>query len=427
MNEEHDYRATRIGAHRLHPETLMLGYGYDPHLSEGAVKPPVFLTSTFIFPNAEAGREFFDIAAGRKPGKNDVEGGLVYARFNHPNAQILEDRLAVMEGADTAAVFASGMAAIATTVLAHARPGDVILHSRPLYGGTEGLFHRVLPNFGITAQVLSDPNAPEKMRADVAAAAAAGRVAAIFLETPSNPLATMADIALAAECADEIAKRQGYRPLVLVDNTLLGPVFQKPLACGADLSLYSLTKFVGGHSDLIAGAVVGRRAALTPVRQLRALLGGHLDPHSCWMLGRSLETLVLRMTRAADNAEKVAHWLARHRAVKAVHYPGLYAQGSRERALYERQCQGAGSMFSFDVGDRARAFAVLDRLKVVKLAVSLGGTESLTCHPATTVHSNMTPEERGAMGVTEGLIRLSVGIEHPDDLIADLDQALAAV
>ena len=425
--DSHDYRATHIGGHALHPETLMLGYGYDPRLSEGAVKPPVFLTSTFTFPSADAGREFFDIAAGRTPGKNDVEGGLVYARFNHPNAQIVEDRLAVMEGAEAAAVFASGMAAIATAVLAHARPGDVVLHSRPLYGGTEGLFHKVLPSFGITVDAMADATSPAAVRDAVAQAEAKGRLAVIFLETPSNPLTSMSDVGLAAEAALESARRQGHRPLVMVDNTLLGPVFQTPVRLGADLSLYSLTKYVGGHSDLIAGGAVGHRAVLTPVRQLRSLLGGHLDPHSCWMVGRSLETLTLRMTKAAENARAVADWLARHPAVTAVHYPGLLAAGSREQTLYMRQCRGAGSMFSFDVGDRARAFAALDRLRIVKLAVSLGGTESLACHPATTVHSNMAAEARARIGVTEGLIRISVGIEHIDDLIADLDQALAGL
>jgi methionine-gamma-lyase len=247
----------------------------------------------------------------------------------------------------------------------------------------------------------------------------------IYLETPSNPLATLADIGLASNAADKCAARQKHRPLVVVDNTLLGPVFQNALAAGADLSLYSLTKYVGGHSDLIAGGVLGQRQAMTPVRALRGLLGGNLDPHSCWMLSRSLETVTLRMQRAAENATTIATWLSGHRNVQAVHFPTLAPEGSQQYALYKKQCTGPGSLMSFDVGTRERAFQVLDRLRIVKLAVSLGGTESLVCHPATTVTSGVAPEIRAAIGVTEGLIRLSVGIEHVDDLIADLDYALA--
>lgn len=421
---DNEFRDTHLGAHKLHAETLMLGYGYDPALSEGSVKPPVFLTSTFCFPSADAGREFFDIAAGRTTGKNDSEGGLVYSRFNHPNAQIVEERLALLEDADAGAVFSSGMAAIATVFFAHCRPGDVILHSLPLYGGTDALLNKILPNFGIRAQAITDPNDPETMRKAVRAAEAEGRLAMIYLETPSNPLASLADIGLASTMADESAGRQKYRPLVVVDNTLLGPVFQNALACGADLSLYSLTKYVGGHSDLIAGGVLGQRQAMTPVRMLRSLLGGNLDPHSCWMLSRSLETVSLRMHRAADNALAIADWLGRQAGVKAVYFPALAPAGSVQHAIYKKQCTGAGSLMSFDVGSREKAFRALDRLRIVKLAVSLGGTESLACHPATTVQSGVPIEARLAMGVTDGLIRLSVGIEHKADLIADLEQAL---
>ncbi len=419
------YRETSLGAHALHNETLMLGYGYDPALSEGSVKPPVFLTSTFCFPNADAGREFFDIASGRSAGKNDVDGGLVYSRFNHPNAQIVEERLALFEKADSGAVFASGMAAIATILFAHCRPGDVILHSTPLYGGTDTLMHKVLPQFGITALPVADPNDPAALEAAMIAAEGSGRLAMLYLETPSNPLATLADIALSAHLAEASARRQKHRPLVVVDNTLQGPVFQNAIRAGADLSLYSLTKYVGGHSDLIAGGVVGNRIAMTPVRSLRSLMGGNLDPHSCWMLSRSLETVTLRMERAAANAMTIARWLERHPAIRQVYFAALAPEGSVQHRIYTTQCTGPGSLMSFDVGTREKAFRVLDRLRIVKLAVSLGGTESLACHPSTTVISGVARDIREAMGVTEGLIRLSVGIEHVDDLIADLDFALA--
>ncbi|MBL8590534.1 MAG: cystathionine gamma-synthase family protein [Methylobacteriaceae bacterium] len=421
-----DYRETHLGKHRLHDETLMLGYGYDPALSEGSVKQPVFLTSTFCFPNAEAGREFFDVVSGRsKTARNDADGGLVYSRFNHPNAQIVEERLAVFEKAEAGAVFSSGMAAISTAVLAHCAPGDVILFSQPLYGGTDSLFRKVLSRFGVSVMPLKDATDAAAMRADADAARAKGRVAMIFLETPSNPLASLADIGLAADIAKEIGAAQGHRPLVAVDNTLLGPVFQSAVANGADLSLYSLTKYVGGHSDLVAGAALGARAVVTPIRMLRALLGGNLDPNSCWMLARSLETVALRMGKAAENAVKIADFLAAHPKVKAVHFPTLAKPGGAQARIFARQCTGAGSLMSFDVGDRVSAFRVLDRLKIVKLAVSLGGTESLVCHPATTVHSGVAEAERLAIGVTEGLIRLSVGIEHVDDLLEDFRQALA--
>ena len=422
------YRKTTVGNHRLSPETMMLGYGYDPALSEGAVKPPVFLTSTFVFKSAEHGKQFFDYVSGRKQVPAGEDAGLVYSRFNHPNSEIVEDRLAVLEGAETAAVFASGMAAIATTILAHARPGDVILHSQPLYGGTETLVARTLAGFGIAAVGFADGLDAEAVRTAAALATARGRVPLVLIETPSNPLAGLVDIALVRAVAEEIGTRQGARPLLLCDNTLLGPVFQQPLRHGADIVLYSLTKHVGGHSDLIAGAAVGDAASMRPVRLLRGAIGTQLDPHSCWMIARSLETLGLRMTRAAQNAETVARFLAGHPRVAKVHFPAFLPEGSPGRRVLERQCQAAGATFSFDVaGGEAEAFRLLNALRLFKLAVSLGSTESLTCHPATTVHSGVPQATRERLGITDATIRLSVGIEHPDDLVADLDQALAAI
>ena len=423
------YRKDHLGAHKLHPETLMLGYGYDPALSEGAVKPPVFLTSTFAFRTAEEGRDFFDIAAGRREADPEAGTGLVYSRFNHPNSEIVEDRLAVLEGAETACVFTSGMAAIATTILAHARPGEVILHSQPLYGGTETLVARTLAGLGITPAGFADGIDPDAIRAAAETATGLGRVALVLIETPSNPLAGLVDIALVRQVAEEIGQRQaGGRPLVLCDNTLLGPVFQHPLRHGADIVLYSLTKHVGGHSDLIGGAAVGAAATMRPVRLLRGAIGTQLDPHSSWMIARSLETLGLRMTRAAENALAVARFLAGHKRVAKVHFPGFLPEGSAARRVYEAQCEAAVSTFSFDVaGGEAEAFRLLNALRLFKLAVSLGSTESLTCHPATTVHSGVPKATRERLGITDATIRLSVGIEHPDDLVADLAQALAAI
>lgn len=404
----------------------MLSYGFDPMLSEGAVKPPVFLTSTFVFRTAEEGRDFFDIVGGRKEAPAGG-AGLVYSRFNHPNSEIVEDRLAVYEGAEAGILFSSGMAAVATTLLALTRPGDVVLHSQPLYGGTETLLTRTFANFSIAAVGFADGVDRAAVEDAAERAMTKGRVSVILVETPANPTNSLVDIALMHETADRLAAKQGHRPVVVCDNTLLGPVFQRPLEHGADLSLYSLTKYVGGHSDLIAGAVLGSREAAKPIKALRGAIGTQLDPHSCWMLGRSLETLSIRMEKANTNARIVAELLRDHAGVGRVHYPPFFEPGSAAAQVFERQCSGAGSTFSFDiVGGEKAAFAFLNALQIFKLAVSLGGTESLASHPAAMTHSGVPAEIRQRIGVLESTIRLSIGVEHPDDLVADLAQALAA-
>jgi methionine-gamma-lyase len=425
---EDRYHKDRIGNRKLRPETLMLGYGYDPALSEGAVKPPVFLTSTFVFKSAEHGKEFFDYVAGRREPPKGAPAGLVYSRFNHPNAEIVEDRLAIFEEAEAALLFSSGMSAIATTILAFARPGDVILHSQPLYGGTETLVAKTLVNLGMHAVGFGNGVDEAAVRAAAKDAMAKGRVCVVMIETPSNPLNTLVDIALTRRIAEEIGAEQGHRPVVVCDNTLLGPLYSKPIQHGADISIYSLTKYVGGHSDLIAGAALGTREHIRTVRLLRSAIGTQLDPHSCWMIGRSLETLALRMSAANRNGEIVAQFLAGHPQVAKVHHLAYLPEGSPERRVYEAQCEAPGSTFSFDVkGGEAEAFKVLNALQVFKLAVSLGGTESLTCHPASTTHSGVPKETRDRLGVTDATIRVSIGIEHADDLVADLSQALATL
>ncbi|TRD00906.1 cystathionine gamma-synthase family protein [Mesorhizobium sp. WSM4303] len=419
---------THIGNHKLHPETLMLSYGFDPQLSEGAVKPPVFLTSTFVFKSAEEGRDFFDYTSGRKEPPSGTASGLVYSRFNHPNSEIVEDRLAVYEGTDACILFSSGMSAIATTLLAYARPGDVILHSQPLYGGTETLLTRTLSGFGIGAVGFADGVDEKAVRSAADAAVAKGRVSVILIETPSNPTNSLVDIALIRKIADEIGGKQGSTPIIVCDNTLLGPVFQRPIEHGADVSVYSLTKYVGGHSDLIAGAAMGGKAVTKPIKALRGAIGTQLDPHSCWMLGRSLETLSIRMERANDNARLVAEFLRDHAKVEKVHYLPFLREDTSAGRAYKAQCSGAGSTFSFDIkGGEKAAFAFLNGLQIFKLAVSLGGTESLASHPAAMTHSGIPFDVRQRIGVLETTVRLSIGVEHPDDLIADLTQALAAV
>lgn len=422
-----DPKRRAIGPHVLHPETLMLGFGYDPALSEGAVKPPVFLTSTFVFRSAEEGRDYFDVVSGRKP---NPEGGagLVYARFNHPNSEIVEDRLAVLEGGEGALVFGAGMAAIATTLFAHARSGDVVLHSQPLYGGTETLLLRTLAPWGITPVGFTDGTRADAIEAAASRAASLGRVAMILVETPSNPTNALVDLRLVAEAASRLAARQGSRPPILCDNTMLGPIFQSPLAHGADLVCYSLTKYVGGHSDLVGGAVIGAAELLRPIRAMRSAIGTHLEPHGAWLVGRSLETLSLRMREAARNAEIVAGYLAGHRHVASVHALGTHIADEAARAIYARQCTGPGSTFAITLrGGEREAFRVLNALTLFRLAVSLGGTESLASHPASTTHSGVPAETRALAGVTDGLIRLSIGIENAADLLADLEQALATL
>ena len=380
----------------------MLGYGYDPQLSEGAVKPPVFLTSTFVFKSAEDGKDFFDYVSGRREPPAGEAAGLVYSRFNHPNSEIVEDRLKVFEDAEAALLFSSGMAAIATTILAYARPGDVILHSQPLYGGTETLVTKTLTAMGIKAVGFADGVNEATVRKAVEEARALGRVSIIMIETPSNPLNTLVDIALMRRLADEIGATQGSTPVVVCDNTLLGPLFQKPLVHGADVSAYSLTKYVGGHSDLIAGAALGSKAVMKPIRALRSAIGTQLDAFPCWMIARSLETLSLRMHAGTRNGQIVADFLKSHPAVSRVDHLSFLAEGSPERRVYEAQCEAPGSTLAFHiVGGEAEAFRVLNALKIIKLAVSLGGTELLVCHPASTTHSGVPKAVRDRIGVTE--------------------------
>ncbi|MFI4933387.1 MAG: cystathionine gamma-synthase family protein [Caulobacterales bacterium] len=419
------YRKSHLAGRRLQPETLMLSFGFDPRLSEGAVKTPLFLTSTFAYETCEEGRLLFDYMSGRAPSPEGADAGLIYSRFNNPNLQIVEERLAVLERAEAGAIFSSGMAAIFTALLTVAGPGESVLRSRPLYGGTETLFDTLLQRLGVRSDGFIDGLDGEAVRAGAERALAKGPMAAIYVETPANPTNTVVDLDLIATVADEIAARQdGRRPKVLVDNTLLGPLYQSPLDHGADLVLYSLTKYVGGHSDLIGGATLGSRALITAVRSMRGLCGNQADAHSAWMLTRSLETLRLRMDQSFANAAKVAAWLTKHPAVQRVAWLGGYPAGSRAAEVIARQCGAMGATFSFVVKDRAAAFRILDRLQVFKLAVSLGGTESLACHPGTTTHSGVGANEKQALGIDEGMIRISVGLEAPDDLIADLEQAM---
>lgn len=424
MRDEQRTRHHSIGDRQLRPETLMMGYGYDPHLSEGAVKCPIFQTSTFVFRTAEEGKAFFELAYGLRDKRPAEEPGLIYSRINNPDLEILEGRLALWDGAEAALVFSSGMAAIATTLLTFLRPGDAIVHSEPIYGGTEFLLVHILPQFGIRrfGFLAGDEGGLERA---VQEARAGGRLAVVLLETPSNPTNALVDIRAAADLLAASAPDDGRRPLLAVDNTFLGPLWQQPLRHGADLVLYSLTKYVGGHSDLIAGGVLGDAPRVAAVAGMRTILGTMADAWTGWLLMRSLETLKLRMTCQMKNARYIAEFLRDHPKVRRVDYLGFLEEGQPQYDIYRRQCIAPGSTFSFEVdGGEAEAFRVLNRLRIARLAVSLGGTETLMEHPGTMTHADVPPEHREEIGITPGLIRISVGVEHPEDVIADLAQAL---
>lgn len=415
------------GPGAVHPETLAVSYGYDPARAWGAAKPPVFLTSTFVYESAAQAKAihqaWFD-GTGPEVGQTHF----IYSRLGHPNLDMLESRLAAVDGAEAAAVFASGMAAHSAIALQHVRPGDSVLHSRPIYGGTDGLYNVLLPHMQVHAFDIIDGCDGAHIRAQADAALAAGPLALIVIETPANPTAAITDIVLVVRIAGEIGARTGRRPLVVCDNTLLGPFAQRPIALGVDYCLTSLTKYCGGHSDLLAGGISGRAALIQPLRLLRMTLGSHCDPFTSWLVLRSMESVHVRFERAMANAAALAAFLRDHPKVAGVTYIGFLPEGTPQRAVFDAQCSGAGSTFSFHLhGGEAEAFRLLDNLRLMKVAVSLGGSETLVCHSASTTHYAVAPEKRLAGGITDGTIRLSVGIEHVDDLIADMARALEAV
>jgi len=415
---------TNVGNHKLKPQTLMLGYGFDPELSEGSLKPPIFLTSTFAFETAAAGKRFFEGVTGKRPGGAE---GLIYSRFNGPNQEILEDRLAVWEDADDSLAFSSGMSAIATLLLTFVQPGDVVVHSGPLYAATETLIAKILGRFGVSWLDFPSGATREEIDEVIARAKAKGRVSLIYLESPANPTNQLVDVEAVAAARDA-AFGADERPPIAIDNTFLGPLWAKPLSQGADLSVYSLTKYIGGHSDLVAGGLVGDKDLINQVRLLRNTIGTICDPNTAWMLLRSLETLELRMERAGENARKVCEFLRDHPKVEKVGYLGFLEEGTRQADIYRRHCTGPGSTFSLYLkGGEAEAFAFLDALQIANLAVSLGGTETLASAPAAMTHLSVPEERKKALDITPNLVRISIGVEDADDLIADFANALNAV
>ncbi|MEY3834370.1 MAG: Methionine gamma-lyase [Pseudomonadota bacterium] len=411
----------------LRPETLAVAFGYDPEMGMGSVKPPIFMTSTFVYPSAQHAKNvheaYFD-GTGPLVGETNH----IYSRLGHPGLDFLEKRLAAIDGAEEAVAYSSGMAAHSSIALAYVRPGDSVLHGRPIYGGVDMLYNSIMPQFGSHVAAYTDGTDENDVRKAADEAMAKGPLKLIIAETPANPTAAVVDLDLMVRIADEVGAKQGHRPLVVVDNTLLGPFAQRPIEHGVDLCMTSLTKYCGGHSDLLAGGVSGRKELIDHLRMQRTTWGNHLDPYTSWLVLRSLESVAVRTERAMDNARGVAEFLRDHPKVAGVTYLGFLEPGTVRRAVYDRQCKAAGSTFSFHLhGGEAEAFRMLDQLKLLKVAVSLGGSETLICHSASTTHYAVPPAQRLAGGITDGTIRLSVGLEHVDDLIGDLRQALEAV
>ncbi|WP_025743151.1 cystathionine gamma-synthase family protein [Aquimarina pacifica] len=413
--------------HDFNPESLMMTYGYKPELSEGAIKCPIFQTSTFVFKTAEEGKAFFELAYGIREKSPKEELGLIYSRINNPNLEILENRLSLWDKADGCAVFESGMSAISTVLLEFLSPGDLLVYSNPLYGGTNHFIHHFLDKIGVhTLGIMPNQDVNEVVQM-IQDSGKANKLAMIYLETPANPTNHIVDIKKFSQIAKQF-ESEDRKPLLAVDNTYMGPLWQHPLQCGADIVLYSATKYIGGHSDLIAGAVLGNAELMTRVKTLRTFLGNMVSPHTAWLLLRSLETLKVRMDQQTKNAQRIADYLSTHPKIKQVYYLGLLKEGTEDYMVFKKQCSAPGAMISFDIrGGEKEAFLFLNNLKLLKLAVSLGGTESLAEHPKTMTHAGVDEEQRCQMNITDSLIRLSIGVESADDLIWDLEQALEKV
>ena len=416
-----------MNEHDFNPESLMMTYGYKPELSEGAIKCPIFQTSTFVFKTAEEGKAFFELAYGLRQKSPNEELGLIYSRINNPNLEILENRLSLWDKADDCAVFESGMSAISTVLLEFLNPGDLLVYSNPVYGGTDHFIHHFLNKIGVHTIGVMPNQSIEEVITMLEESGMADKLAMIYLETPANPTNDIVDIYSFSQLAKKYST-EDKQVLVAVDNTYMGPLWQHPLQCGADLVLYSATKYIGGHSDLIAGAVLGNSQLMIRVKTLRTFLGNMVSPHTAWLMLRSLETLKVRMDQQTKNAQEVADYLNDHPKVENVYYLGLLEEGTSNYATYRKQCSAPGAMVSFDiVGGEKEAFTFLNNLKLMKLAVSLGSTESLAEHPKTMTHAGVDPEQCKQMNITEKLVRLSIGVESTKDLIWDLDQALEKV
>ena len=385
--------------------TRAIHLGYDPQSHQGALVPPVYQTTTFAFPTVEHGAACF-------AGQAD---GYFYSRVSNPTLALLEARIASLEGGEAGLALASGMGAITATLWTLLRPGDEVIVGHTLYGCTFAFLHHGIGEFGVTVRHvdLNDATAVQ--------AAISPRTRMIYFESPANPTMQLIDI----QAVVRIARAHDVR--VVVDNTYCTPYLQRPLELGADLVVHSATKYLSGHGDLSAGLVVGRKTLIDRIRLqwLKDMTGAVLGAQEAALLMRGLKTLTLRMDRHCSNAQAVAQFLQAQPQVDVIHYPGL--PGFGQFALAQRQMRLPGGMLAFELkGGLAVGQRFMNALQLFTRAVSLGDAESLAQHPASMTHSSYTPEERAAHGISEGLVRLSVGLEDIEDLIADLEQALAA-
>ena len=404
---------------QFHPQTTAVQGFYKPELSEGSAKPPQFNTSTFIAPTAEALAYYFREAYGLGMDSRPPSG-LVYSRLVNPNCEIYEHRCAAFENADAAALFGSGMAAIVTTMMALLQPRDTVLFGAPVYGGTDLFLRSILTKWGVNVH---DFNSLAPTSGQVTAMIERLKPKMIFLESPANPTLTLADIRGIATIAHDL----NPETIVFADNTVLTFAAQKVLGLGADLTILSATKMLGGHDDLIAGLVMGRADLVQQIKDHRTIFGSGCDPATASLLLRSLEDLLDRSGKAEKQAIREAQFLNEHSAVTQIHYPG-FEQDPEQMRRYREQCEGRAGFMSFRIrGGLKRAYAVINAFQVFKISVSLGGTLSLTSHPMTHTHSDVAPETQQQLGITEDLIRISVGNEDIDDILWDLDQALAKV
>jgi len=414
---------------KTHLETRALFAGYNPADNHGAVKPPIHPASTFVFPSAAIGAAHMETAYGVEGAETPPEGGFIYSRLGNPTLSVAETRLAAWDESEAAAVFSSGMSAISTTLFAWTGSERALWYVGPLYGGTQHIVDDILPSMGVAVRKLESLDDLALMGEED------GFPGMIFLETPANPTLQVHSIKVATDWA-KARTSDDHRIVVAVDNTFLGPILQRPLELGADLNIYSATKYIGGHSDLVAGAVSGEREAMAKVFEYRTFLGGMADPHTSWMLARSMETLAIRVERQSSSARQVLDHIQKTPGAPIKGINKIFSAWAEDLAgsgdyksagIAQAQQVNGGGMFAMELpGGRKAAFAFLDSLQHFKLAVSLGSTESLAEHPASMTHAGVPAQEKLRHGITEGLVRLSIGLEHPEDLIADIDNALKA-